>query len=216
VTEAIALLGGTGPEGKGLAARFAAAGFEVIIGSRSAERGEEAAREIAALTGHNVRGATNSEAARAARVVTVTLPYAGQQETLSTLAPDIGDRIVVSTVVPLQFSRRRVAMLDIPAGSAAEEAQALLPAAKVASAFHNLAAAQLIDLHHDIEGDVIVCADDAGALEATMELAAAIKSVRAVNGGPLANSRYVEGMTALIVNINRIYKTEAHVRILGI
>jgi NADPH-dependent F420 reductase len=216
VIGAIGLIGGTGPEGKGLAARFAAAGLEVVIGSRSAERGEEAAQEISALAGNSVRGATNAEAARAARVVVVTLPYAGQRETLSALSPDIGDRIVVSTVVPLQFSRRRIAMLEIPAGSAAEEAQALLPAAKVASAFHNLAAAQLIDLQHEIEGDVIVCADDAEALEATLELAAAIKNVRGVNGGPLANSRYVEGMTALIVNINRIYKAEAHVRILGI
>ena len=216
MTGTIGLIGGTGPEGKGLASRFVAAGLEVVIGSRSAERGEEAAREIAAIAGRGLRGATNSDAAKAADVVVITLPYAGQAETLPALAGDIGSRIVVSTVVPLQFSRRRVSMLEIPAGSAAEEAQSLLPEARVASAFHNLAAAQLLDVNHEIEGDVIVCADDADALAAVMELAGAIKSVRGVNGGPLANSRYVEGMTALIVNINRIYKAEAHVRIVGI
>jgi 8-hydroxy-5-deazaflavin:NADPH oxidoreductase len=216
VTGTIGLIGGTGPEGKGLAARFAAAGLDVVIGSRSAERGEEAAQEIATLAGRPVRGATNAGAAQAAAIVVVTIPYTGQQETLSALAGDIGNRIVVSTVVPLEFSRRRVAMLTIPAGSAAEEAQTLLPDARVTSAFHNLSAKHLLEIEHEIDGDVVVCSDDAEALAEVIELAGLIKGVRGINGGPLANSHYVEGLTALIVNINRIHKKETQVRIVGL
>ena len=216
MADAIGLIGGTGPEGKGLAARFALAGLDVVIGSRSAERGEEAAREITQLAGRPVRGATNAEAAAAAAIVVVTLPYAGQQETLTALAGDIGNSIVVSTVVPLEFSRRRVALLDIAAGSAAEEAQALLPAARVTAAFHNLSAKHLLDITHAIDGDVVVCGDDPEAVGAVVELASVIKDVRGINGGPLANSHYVEGLTALIVNINRIHKAETQVRITGL
>ena len=216
MADTIGLIGGTGPEGKGLAARFAAAGLDVVIGSRAAERAEDAAREIGALAGKTIRGASNAEAAGASDIVIITVPYAGQQETLSALTKDIGDRIVVSTVVPLEFSRRRVAMLDIPAGSAAQEAQAVLPDARVTSAFHNLSAKHLLDLDHQIDGDVVVCGDDADALTQVMVLAELIKDVRAINGGPLANSHFVEGLTALIVNINRIHKAETQVRIVGL
>ena len=211
----IAIIGGTGPEGKGLAARFAVAGNDVIIGSRSAERGEEAAHEIGVLTRKKLSGAANAAAARAAEVIVVTVPYSGQADTLTSIATDVGNKIVVSTVVPLQFSRRRVAMMDIAAGSAAEEAQELLPDARVVGAFQNLAAAHLLDIAHPIDGDVIVCSDDAAALTAIIELAESIEGVRGVNAGPLHVSRYVEGITALIVNINRVNKIEAHVKVVG-
>lgn len=212
----IGLIGGTGPEGKGLAARFARAGIEVRIGSRSAERGAETAAEVSALSGGRVTGGTNAEAVRDVDIVVVTVPYAGMADTLRDLAEAIGSAVVVSAVVPLQFSRARVAAIHVPEGSAAEEAQKLLPAARVVGAFQNLSAGHLLDLDHAIDGDVIVCGDDAAAVRATIELAETIAGVRGVNGGPLANSHYVEEITALLLNINRLHKTETHVKIAGL
>lgn len=144
------------------------------------------------------------------------MPYAGLRETLQSLEGAIGDRVVVSAVVPIQFSKARIAALPVAEGSAAEEAQWLLPSARVIAAFHNLSAAHLLDLDHAIDGDVIVCGDHLDALREVIELAGLIQGVRGVNGGPLANSRYVEELTALLLNVNRIYKAETHVRIVGI
>ena len=211
----VGLIGGTGPEGRGLAARFAVAGVDVIIGSRSAGRGEEAARAVSELAGRPVSGAANADAATA-EIVVVTIPYAAQAETLSPLASAIGDKVVVSTVVPLAFGRGPVGLIEVAAGSAAAEVQALLPRARVAGAFHNLSARHLLDVAHAVEGDVIVCCDDAAALAEVVGLAALIKDVRGVNGGPLANCRYVEALTALLVNINRVNKAETNVRIVGL
>lgn len=211
----IGIIGGTGPEGKGLAARFARAGLGVIVGSRSVERGESAAEEIREHAGGTVQGTDNATAA-GADIVMVTLPYSGQSETLASLREQIGSRVVVSTVVPLQFERGKVSMLQLEDGSAAEEMQRILPEARVVGAFQNLAAHKLFDLEHELEGDVIVCSDDKEALREVIELAGQIPALRGINGGPLASSRYVEGITALLVNINRNYKTEAHVKILGV
>jgi len=215
VAKSIGFIGGTGPEGKGLAARFAQAGLEVIIGSRSAERGEEAAKEVREKAGGNVRGAANADAAQA-DVVIVTLPYSGQAETLAALREQIGSRIVVSTVVPMQFAAGKVTMLDLEDGSAAQEAQRILPQARVVGAFQNLAARKLFDVDHALDGDVIVCSDDKEALREVILLAEQIPGLRGVNGGPLACSRYVEGITTLLVHVNRNYKTESHVKIVGV
>jgi hypothetical protein len=209
------MIGGTGPEGKGLAARFARAGLAVIIGSRSAERGAEAAEEVRNQAGGNVRGATNAEAAQADLVI-VTLPYSGQAETLAGLRERIGNRIVVSTVVPMQFAAGKVTMLDLEDGSAAQEAQRILPEARVVGAFQNLAARKLFDVDHELDGDVIVCSDDKEALREVIWLAEQIAGLRGVNGGPLACSRYVEGITTLLVHVNRNYKTESHIKIVGV
>jgi NADPH-dependent F420 reductase len=211
----IGMIGGTGPEGKGLAARFARAGLDVIVGSRSAERGEEAAAEVRERSGGSVRGGTNADAA-AADIVMVTLPYAGQAETLQGLREAIGGKIVVSTVVPMQFEAGKVSMLQVEAGSAAEETQRILPEARVVGAFQNLAARKLFDVDHELDGDVIVCSDDKEALREVIGLAEQVPGLRGVNGGPLAASRYVEGITTLLVHINRNYKTESHVKIVGV
>ena len=212
----IGIIGGTGPEGKGLAARFARAGMEVLIGSRSAERGEEAAADVRERAGGNVRGATNAGATLAAEIVIVTVPYSGQADTLTGLKDDIGDRIVVSTVVPMQFSPGKVEMLRLEDGSAAQEAQRLLPDARVVGAYQNLAARKLFDVEHDLEGDVIVCSDDKEALREIIWLTEQIPGLRGVNGGPLAASHYVGGITTLLVHINRNYKTETSVKIVGV
>jgi hypothetical protein len=215
LASSIGVIGGTGPEGKGLAARFARAGLEVIIGSRSAERGAEAAADVREIAGGSVRGGTNADAA-AADVIVVTLPYAGQAETLEALRDAIGDKVVVSTVVPMQFAAGKVTMLQLEDGSAAEETQRILPRARVVGAFQNLAARKLFAVDQALEGDVIVCSDDKDALRQVIWLAEQIPGLRGVNGGPLASSRYVEGITTLLVHINRNYKAETGVRIVGV
>jgi NADPH-dependent F420 reductase len=149
-------------------------------------------------------------------LILLTVPYSGLRETLRDLASDIGDRILVSAVVPLEFSRFRIAALDVPEGSAAQEAQLLVPSAKVVGAFQNLSAGHLLDLDHKIDGDVIVCGDHPDAVREVIELADLIPGVRGINGGPLANSRYVEEITALLLNINRIHRAETHIKIAGI
>lgn len=190
--------------------------MEVIIGSRSIERAEQAASDVRDRAGGNLRGVTNEEAVAGAEMLVVTLPYSGQAETLSALKDVIGNRIVVSTVVPMSFSRGKVEMLEPEAGSAAEEAQRLLPEARVVGAFQNLAARKLFDVDHEIDGDVIVCSDDKEALREVIWLTEQVPGLRGVNGGPLACSRYVEGITALLVHINRNYKTESHLKIIGV
>ncbi len=216
MAKTIGLIGGTGAEGRGLAARFALAGLDVFVGSRTAERGRDAAREVGELVGGSLRGGTNLEAAEAGEILVLTLPYAGQQETLTELAEAIGERIVVTAVVPLRFTRARVTMAAVEAGSAAEEARDLLPRARLVGAFHNVSAKHLLDVSEPAEGDVIVCGEDAAAKDAAIELVAAVADLRGLDGGPLANCRYVEGLTALLTNLNRIHKAETHVRIVGV
>ena len=213
----IGFIGGTGPEGKGLAYRFALAGHEVVIGSRTPERGAGAAKEVAERAGSaSVTGGENAVAAREAELVVLTVPFAAQADTLPPLREACQGKIVVSTAVPMLFEGGRPSMPVVPEGSAAEQAQALLPGALVVGAFQNLGAAKLWEGDASLEQDVIVCADDADAKREVTALAEQIRGVRVVDGGPLASSRYVEGITALLVNINRRYKTLAGVRIVGV
>lgn len=213
----VGFIGGTGPEGKGLAYRFALAGHEVVAGSRSRERADEAAREVEARApGAAVRGADNATAARDAEIAVLTIPFAGQADTLPALRDALAGKIVISTGVPLSFEGGKPAMIAVPEGSAAEQAQALLPGSRVAGAFQNLGAAKLWDSDVPLDQDVIVCAGDADAKREVMALAEQIRGVRAIDGGPLAASRYIEGITALLINVNRRYKTLAGVRIVGI
>ncbi len=213
--KSIGIIGGTGPEGKGLAARFAQAGLEVLIGSRSADRAEEAAQDIRERAGGSVTGATNADAA-AADVVIVTVPYAGQADTLAALKDVIGSRIVISTVVPMVFESGKVSMVPVADGSAAEEMQRLLPEARVVAAYQNLAAKKLFDIDHMLDGDVIITSDDREALREVIWLTEQIPGLRGVNGGPLSCSHYVEAITTLLVHINRNYKTETNVKVVGI
>ena len=213
----IAFIGGTGPEGKGLAYRFALAGHGIVIGSRSRERGETVAGEVAErVSSATVRGAENADAAREAELVVLTVPFDAQAATLPDLRDAVDGKVVVSTAVPLSFEGGKPAMLAVPEGSAAEQVAALLPGARVVAAFQNLSAAKLWNEDTLLDQDVVVCGDDADAKQQVMALAEEIRGARAVDGGPLASSRYVEGITALLVNINRRYKTLAGVRIVGV
>ncbi|MCS7275836.1 MAG: NADPH-dependent F420 reductase [Dehalococcoidia bacterium] len=213
----IAFIGGTGPEGLGLAIRFAKAGEEVFIGSRSEQRAAEAvAKVLEKVPEGKVRGGLNAEACREGDIIFVTVPYEAHQETLASLADLIDEKILVDVVVPLQFGGHGVRALSVPEGSAAEQARALVPKAKVVSGFHHLDATLLQNVEKPMQGDVIICSDHRSAKRKVMELAEKIAYLRAVDGGVLANSRYLEEWTALLLNINRIYKARTGVRIVGI
>jgi 8-hydroxy-5-deazaflavin:NADPH oxidoreductase len=213
----IAILGGTGDEGLGLAMRLAKAGEEVIIGSRSAERALEAAHTVRETVpfGH-VTGMANDAAADAAEVVIVSVPYSGQRDTLTALAPLLAGKIVISVVVPLQFGKGGPRPVRVAEGSAAEEARAVLPESRIASAFHNLSATKLMEVDTSLDCDVVVCADDTEAKRVTIELAEKLEGVRALDGGPLAYSSCVEDLTALILAMNRRYKAHASIKFTGI
>ncbi len=213
----IGLIGGTGPQGKGLAYRFALAGHELLLGSRSVERAEASAAEIVARgSGLAVRGVANDEAAREGELIVLSIPYEGQAESLPPFAQAAAGKTVVVTDVPLAFEEGRPTMLAVPEGSAAEQAQALLPGAHVVGAFQNLSATKLWKSDALLDQDVIVCADSDEAKQQIMRLAEQIAGVRAVDGGPLAASRYVEGITVLLIGVNRRHKVTAGIRIAGL
>ena len=213
----LGFLGGTGPEGKGLALRLGLAGESVIIGSRDAARAEEAARELNDL-GHlpEVYGGLNEEAARSADVVFIAVPFPAQRSLLESLKNHLDGKVVVSTVVPVTYSQGRFSMATVEEGSAALQAKALLPDSKIVAAFQTISAHDLLDLAEPVEGDVVTCGDDEEAKALVMSLAERIPSLRAIDGGGLENSRYVEGITALLLNINRIYKGRSTIKVVGI
>lgn len=213
----LGFVGGTGPEGKGLAYRLALAGHEVVVGSRSNERADEAAKEIAErVPDATVRGAENAEAAREAKMIIVTVPFSAYADTLPPLRAVLDGRTVVSTAVPFSFDGGKPSLVAVPEGSAAEQAQALLPGAKVVGAFQNLSASKLSAGDVALDQDVIVCGDDAEAKRHVMALAEQIRGIRGVDGGPLAASRYVEGITVLLIGVNRRHKATTGVRIVGL
>ena len=214
----LAILGGTGPEGKGLALRLALAGEEVMIGSRSTERGAAAAAEMAeGAPGASISGSDNAGAAAAGDVVFLAFPYEGQRPVLEELAGSLDGKVVVSVIAPMAFERGKGARaVEVEAGSAAEEAQEILPGTQVVAAFQNVSAEELMDPQVDMEGDVVVCSDHADAKRLVMGLADKIRSLRGIDGGALANAKYVEQITPMLVNINRIYKTHASIKITGV
>lgn len=214
----LAFVGGTGPEGLGIAARMAKAGHSVAIGSRSQERGEQGAATIReAVPGAEASGGENGDVVADADVVLLTFPYEGQAATLDALAPALEGKIVCNVVAPLDFQKGVGAVaLDVPGGSAAQEAAAQLPGSRVVSAFQNLAAEKLMELDKPVEADILVCGRDQEAKEIVIGLANQIEGARGLDGGGLSQSRYVEMLTALLVNINRRYKARSSIRIVGV
>ena len=214
----LAFLGGTGPEGKGLALRLALAGEQVVIGSRNQGRAETAAAELLELCpGGSIAGAENQEATSQAQVVFLAFPYDGQKPTLEQLGSGLEGKVVVDVIAPMTFQRGFGARpVAVDAGSAAEEAQALLPGSKVVAAFQNVSAEELQDPSITMEGDVVVCSDHGDAKEVVTGLVSKIPDLRPVDGGALANAKLVEQITPLLVNINRIYRIHAGIRIVGI
>ena len=212
----LAVLGGTGPEGFGLAVRWAAAGYDVTLGSRVAERAAEKAAELAAMgRGWRVQGMENLAAATRAEIVALTVPYVAHQPTLAAVRSALQGKILIDVTVPLVPPK--VSRVQLPAGkSAGEEAQALLgDGVRVVSAFQNISASHLVDLKHEIDCDVLVCGDDADAREAVVRLAVAAGMV-AWHAGPLANAVAVESLTPVLISLNRRYKVpNSGIRITG-
>ena len=213
----VGILGGTGDQGRGLARRFALAGNQVIIGSRSAERAQAAATELGAETGPNVRGLANRDAAREADLVIAAVPWEGHGDLLSSLAPDLVGKVVVDCVNPMGFDKRGAYPLPVAEGSAAQQAEALLPESTVVAAFHHVSAVLLLDPEVDsIDLDVLVLGDDRQATDLVQALAARIPGVRGVYAGRLRNCGQIEALTANLVSINRRYKAHAGLRITDI
>ena len=215
----VAVLGGTGPQGRGLARRFAAAGLPVVIGSRSAERATETAQTLAEATGGNVTGADNAGASAAGDVVIVAVPWDGHGDLLKGLATALADKIVVDCVNPLGFDKWGAFVLDVEEGSAAEQAAALLPESIVIGAFHNVSAVKLEDPEvTEVDTDVLVLGEGENreACDLVQDLAGVIPGVRGVYGGRLRNARQVESLTANLISVNRRYKAHAGIRITDI
>ena len=213
----LAFLGGTGPEGRGLALRLALAGEAVVIGSRDGDRAKETARGLLELApGAAISGDVNAVAAQMADTAFITTPYEGQRPVLEQVAGHLAGKLVVDVVAPLSFTKGRASALSVEEGSAAMEAQKLLPDSYVVAAFQNISAEDLVVPDEVMEGDVVVCSDHREAKQRVMEMVSQIRELRPVNGGGLENARYVENFTALLVNINRIYKCHSMIKIVGI
>ena len=213
----IAVLGGTGAEGSGLALRWAHAGLDVVIGSRSAARGAAAAAELNARLGTaTVRGADNLSACQQADVVVLSVPYEAQAATLESVRSALAGKTLVTIVAPL-LGEKKGRYTPAPGGSAAVEAQRQVgEEVTVVAAFQNVSAHQLADLTHDIDCDVLICGDDKAAREVAATLATAA-GMRGVHAGTLQNAAVAEGLTAVLVSINAIYKSRgAGIRITGL
>ncbi|MBV8207781.1 MAG: NADPH-dependent F420 reductase [Acidobacteria bacterium] len=217
----IAIVGGTGPEGSGLALRWARAGEKIIIGSREVARAQERADELARRCGSaTIEGAANADAVAAANVVVLTVPFPAQADTLKGIRKAFrAGAVLIDTTVPLASTvgGRATRVLGVWQGSAALQARELAPeSVGVAAAFHNIGA-EALGSENAVECDVIVCSDDENARSAAMELANLIPGARAVDGGKLENARTVEQLTALLIAINTRYKVRsAGIRITGL
>lgn len=210
----IAVLGGTGPQGRGLARRFVQAGLTVVIGSRGAEKGAATAAELADATGGAVTGTDNLSAAEAGDVVLVVVPWEGHDVLLESLKTALAGKVVVDCVNPLGFDKQGPFALKVEEGSATEQAAAILTESTVVGAFHNVSASLLEDPEvSSIETDVLVLGDEREATDLVQALADSIPGMRGVYGGRRRNAHQVEAFTANLIAINRRYKAHAGVRI---
>jgi 8-hydroxy-5-deazaflavin:NADPH oxidoreductase len=212
----VAVVGGTGAEGSGLAARFAHAGVRVRIGSRNLEKAQEAARRM----GENASGHTNPEAVAGAGIVILTVPLSAQVETLKSIRGSFAPgAILVDTTVCLEVAigGRVSRMLTLWDGSAAQQAARLVPGVPVVAAFHALSAYALAKLDRPIDCDALICGDSPEAKAAVTQLAALIPGVRAIDAGPLDNARLLESAAALLISLNLRYKIrDSGMRITGL
>ena len=206
----VAVLGGTGEQGRGLARRFALAGVQVVLGSRDAARAQAAAE---ALPGQ-VSGTDNAAAARAGDVVVVAVPWDGHRALLESLVGELAGKVVVDCVNPLGFDKQGAYALPVDEGSAAEQAAAVLPDSRVVGAFHHVSAVLLLDeTVTQVETDVLVLGDDREATDLVQALAGLVPGMRGVYAGRLRNAHQVEALTANLISVNRRYKAHAGVRI---
>ena len=218
----IAILGGTGPAGMGLALRWVRAGETVIIGSRAEARAKQAADSIRARVGDQAKisGLENTAACAAADILMLTVPFEGQAALIKLLRPAMtAGSILIDATVPLAsgVGGRASRTLGVWQGSAAEQAAELVAAAEVSvvAAFHNVSA-ELMGGDNPLDCDVIVCSDDPDAAQLTRELAGKIPGIRPIDGGKLENARIVEQITALLIGLNMRHKGHSGIRITGL
>ncbi|GAB2968520.1 NADPH-dependent F420 reductase [Nocardioides montaniterrae] len=221
MAQRVAVIGGTGPQGKGLGYRFARGGHDVVLGSRAAEKGEAVAAEVteklAGVAGAGtVTGSDNAGAIAQCDVVLLAIPYDGHDELVASL--DLAGKTVISCVNPLAFDKRGAhgKVINNGEGSAAESAQELAPEATVVGAFHNVSAVGLWSDDEYLDEDVIVVGDVVEAKEVAMELAAAVTGRVGIDGGKLRLARQLEPFTAVLISINRKYKAHAGIRVTGL
>ncbi|WP_460828868.1 NADPH-dependent F420 reductase [Nocardioides hungaricus] len=210
----VAVLGGTGPLGRGLARRFAAGGIPVVIGSRSADRASDTAAQLSTELPGDVRGADNAGAAAAGDIVVVAVPWDGHGELLISLKAELAGKVVVDCVNPLGFDKQGAYALPVEEGSAAQQAAAILADSTVVGAFHNVSAVLLDDPEiASVETDVLVLGDVREATDLVQDLCTVVPGVRGVYGGRLRNAHQVEALTANLISVNRRYQAHAGVRI---
>ncbi len=217
----VGVLGGTGPQGRGLALRFAMSGLQVLIGSRDAGRAATAAdevnRSLPAAAVHTARGEDNAGAAAHADLVVIAVPWEGHAALLAALRPHLAGKIVVDCVNPVGFDDRGPHAVDVPEGSAAEQAAALLPDSRVVAAFHHVSATLLADPTVPMmDCDVLVLGDDRAATDTVRALADLVPGLHGVYAGRLRNAHQIEALTANLIAINRRYKAHAGIRITDI
>jgi 8-hydroxy-5-deazaflavin:NADPH oxidoreductase len=217
--ETIAIIGGAGELGFGLALRFASAGAKVVIGSRDEKKAQDAAARIkSAVPNAAIEGLGNAEAAAKATIVVLAVPFSAQSAILKSIRPALKTAILVDATVPLAATvgGRPTRLLGVWEGSAAQAARELLPGVPVVSAFHNVSADVLQDLSAEPDCDILICGDDAAAKERVSALVKLIPGLRPLDAGPLEMSRIVEGLTALLISLNRRYKVHhSGIRITG-
>ena len=202
----IAIVGGTGKQGTGLALRWARAGHTVSIGSRDAGRARARVAELDKEGAGGLEGGSNTWAAAQADVVVLTVPYEAHADTLRAVEPHVARKIVVDMTVPLKPPK--VSRVHLPAGQAAAlEAQALLPAASVVAALHHVSSTHLADLSHAIDCDVLVAGDDARGKATVIDLVRDL-GARGLDAGPLVNAIALESLTPVLIHLNRAYKSE--------
>jgi len=213
----IGIIGGTGSEGTGLAIRLASIGDEVVIGSRNESKAKIVANNIRLISDKfKVHGMSNFSAAQNSEIVIITVPYKSQKNILNEIKPNLVNKIVINTVVPMVFKNSKIFLENVTDGSASLEAKKLLTDSYVIAAFQTISSQQLADLENEINSDVIICGDDLDAKQTVIQLVNRINGLRAIDAGNLNNSIYVENLTTLLVNINKTNKVKSAVRITGI
>lgn len=219
MTGIIGIIGGTGPHGRGLALRLRESGHRVLLGSRDAARAAEVVAELpaplAAAPG-TIVGVGNDEAARDGAVVIVTTPWDGFEAVGAAHAADLAGKLVISCANPLRFEGGGPMPVRVDDGSAAQLLQRLCPDAHVVSGFQNVSAVKLGKLGTPLEGDVLLCGDDADALERAAGVVRGVEGLRPLVAGPLRMSAVAEDLTALLISVNRRYRTNASVMLTGV
>lgn len=213
----VSFVGGTGPAGFGLAARFAKAGLPVVIGSRSVERAEEAKALVLDLVPNaDARAVVNADAIAVGDVVFLTVPFQAQRHTVELIAPLLDGKIVVSMANPVWVHKGKVWADFPPSGSLAEEVAELAPGARVVGAFHEVHVRKFPRIDKRIDSDTVVTSDDADAKAIVMDLVRHVEGMRPIDGGGLIITRYVEGYVCVLVQLNFNYKAATAIKVTGL